>query len=369
MLLLDDGLNDGAYGLLDSMKIRILKVLIWVWSITLVVNSRADDPTQESLELDGFEVAFPAMGTLVKIRGYAKQESDFKDAVNKAQKRVLNIEEVLSDYEPESEAALLTQQALEKNVRVSDDLWQVLMASDRWFRISNGAFDASLGRVTKLWRTQRRTQQPAQPEDIRDALANSGWGNVELYPEQQAVRVNRPVRMDFGAIGKGYAVDAAFEVLTGAGIDRCMVNMSGNMRLGKAPPNRTGWRIDVAPLQDKQPPIRQLILAQTAIATSGDLWQFTIVDGQRRSHILDPKTGYGVVGPIAATVLASTATDADACATALCVLGVTQGGHLIQTLPGIEALIVEQRAPGPIRYLSSEHFTNPIPPKFPVRNP
>jgi hypothetical protein len=66
--------------------------------------------------------------------------------------------------------------------------------------------------------------------------------------------------------------------------------------------------------------LRRILLADAAVATSGDLWQYSIVDGQRQSHILDPKTGYGVPGPLAATVIASTALDADAMATVACIL-------------------------------------------------
>ena len=110
------------------------------------------------------------------------------------------------------------------------------------------------------------------------------------------------------------------------------------MRCGQAPPNKPGWVIAISPIERDGEPIRKLTLSNVAIATSGDLWQYTLVDGVKRSHILDPQTGYGVVGPLAVTVIAPTATDADALATIGCLLPWDKYSKLIATRPETSAL-------------------------------
>ena len=179
--------------------------------------------------------------------------------------------------------------------------------------------------LTKLWRRYRRKQQLPPPESIQQALVSTGWQHVQLDRSTRTVYLdNENIQFDFGAIGKGFIVDDVFQLLASHGLACCMVNISGNMRVGTAPAGRTGWRIEIAPAEPGGPALRRIELQHQAIATSGDLWQYIEVDGKRYSHILDPQTGMGVPGPVTATAIASKATDADAMATAACILNPQQ---------------------------------------------
>ena len=309
--------------------------------------------------IEGYEARFPALGTLVEIKVFSANAELVNRIVQAAEHRTKEIEATLTDYDPDSEASMLTEHAFgEAFVSVSTDLWNMLAASDCWYRISDGAFDASLGSLTRQWRASRRSKQPLSEVQRLHALQQCGWQHVQLKPDAKSVRFKREaIRLDFGAIGKGYVVDEIFKMFDEAGLKQCLVNISGNMRFGDPPPDRTGWRIEISPLETGQPTLRRLILANTSIATSGDLWQFTLVDGQRHSHILDPRTGRSVRGPIAATVIAPSAADADACATAVCVLGPVAGAQLVQSLPQTEVLILEHSDSSlPVRYIATEGF-------------
>jgi FAD:protein FMN transferase len=312
--------------------------------------------------IEGYEASFPALGTLVEIKVFSENADLVGRIVKAAENRAKAIEATLTDYNPDSEGSMLTERACgESFVSVSPDLWNVLAASDRWHKISDGAFDASLGSLTRQWRAERRTKQRV-PADLRlKALEQSGWRHVQLNYTARSVRfTNAGVRLDFGAIGKGYVVDEIFKLFDEAGLKQCLVNISGNMRLGNPPPYRQGWRIEISPLEKGQPILRRLILANTSLATSGDLWQFTLIDGVRRSHIHDPRTGESVRGPIAATIITPSAADADACATAVCVLGPTAGAQLVQSLANTQALILEHSdASLPVRYIATEGFSKP----------
>jgi thiamine biosynthesis lipoprotein len=161
-------------------------------------------------------------------------------------------------------------------------------------------------------------------------------------------RSDPKVRIDCGGIAKGYIIDRAFDCLSEHGLGRCLINAGGDMRLGDPPPGRTGWRVEVAGLAVDQPGLRRLELSRCALATSGDLWQYQLIDGVRRSHIVDPRTGVGVPGPISVTVVAATAVEADAAATALTVMPPEAGFALVADRGGIEALWVRLLGTGEI---------------------
>lgn len=299
-------------------------------------------PITAAQEVQGFEYNFPAMGTIVSFKAFHHSAEHVEKSFKEAEKEVLRISSILTDYDPQSETRQLTAKAQADPVEVSDELWDAIRISDIWFKRSHGAFDASLGNVTRLWRKYRRVKQIPDAGKLDAALSQSGWHHLEIDSDNRTIRMTSEVRLDFGAIGKGLIIDRAFGKLKRSGLACCMVNCSGNMRLGIAPPGREGWKIEVTGLQKDSPPLRRLVVANTAIATSGDLWQYIEINGQRRSHILDPRTGIGVLGPISATVLAATATDADAFATSACILPEKQVRELAQKL-GFQFLVAKNQ--------------------------
>lgn len=209
--------------------------------------------------------------------------------------------------------------------------------------MSDGAFDASLGQLTQLWRKYRQAKRIPTDDEIARALVRTGWRQVQLDFDRRRVKFScTELRLDFGAIGKGFIVDQAFELLQTHGLDSSLVNVSGNMRVGAAPPGRLGWRIEIAPLERGGQPLRRITLENAAIATSGDLWQFVIVDSIRRSHILDPQTGLGVAGPVCATVISPSATDADALATTACILGFERAQAIASQIDDTELLVARK---------------------------
>jgi thiamine biosynthesis lipoprotein len=184
---------------------------------------------------------------------------------------------------------------------------------------------------------------PSESE-IAAACEASGWSHVQLDAVERTIKFDQSgIQLDFGGIGKGYIVDQAYEVLSDQGVTCCLVDISGNMRVGLPPPGRAGWRIGISPLEPGGEFIRHLTLNNQAIATSGDLWQYTVIDGVRHSHILNPRTGYGVVGPIAATVIAPTGIAADALATAACILEFDQIKSIAQHESNVRVLVAKQR--------------------------
>ncbi len=114
----------------------------------------------------------------------------------------------------------------------------------------------------------------------------------------------------------------------------------GDLRCGTAPPSRDGWRIEIENVDDAASERRGYLISNAAISSSGDRFQFIEIEGKRRSHVIDPRTGIGVEGPMLVTVIAETATVADAADTAICVLGHEAGMRLAKQHPELKVQIV-----------------------------
>jgi thiamine biosynthesis lipoprotein len=155
------------------------------------------------------------------------------------------------------------------------------------------------------------------------------------------------MRLDPGGIGMGYAADRVLAVLAALGIESAMVDASGDVVVSAPPPGTAGWRIAVAGLPgDDGADAKTLVLSQAAVTTSGDARQAVVIDGRRYSHIVDPRTGIGVAGPAAVTVIAADGATADALATAASVLGPDAAADVIDGVPGCSARFVWQAGDG-----------------------
>jgi len=261
---------------------------------------------------------------------------------------VARLERILSDYDPESELCRLSAAAPTAAPRpVSDDLWRVLERAVEIRDATEAAFDPTVGPLTSLWRQARRSGRLPLPEKLAAARAAVGPRALRLVPADRGVELVQPaMRLDLGGIGMGYAVDRAVEVLQRHGITSAMVDASGDIAVTAAPPGTSGWKIAVAPLQSPGNGTtpgetgENLILVDAAVTTSGDAYQAVEIDGRRYSHIVDPRTGLGVLGPAAVTVIAADCTTADAMATAASVLGPERSAAVIADTPGCAASFV-----------------------------
>jgi len=284
------------------------------------------------------------MGVPWTITLHASSPEAGRAAVAAGFAEVERLERMLSDYVDDSELSRLSAQApTAAAVPVSADLWRVLERAVQIRDATAGAFDPTVGPLTRLWRQARRSGRMPQADRLSAARAAVGPQTLRLDPVARAVMLERPgMRLDLGGIGMGYAVDRVLEVLAGLGISSAMVDASGDIGVSAAPPGTPGWRVAVAPLRAAGGHAgpndgEQLVLCHAAVTTSGDAFQAVEIGGRRYSHIVDPRTGLGVAGPAAVTVVAADCTTADALATAASVLGPDEGAAAIAATPGCAA--------------------------------
>lgn len=307
--------------------------------------------------LSRFTFTEPHMGTRVKIIVYAGDETAARAAAKSAFQRIAELDGIMSDYRSTSELMRLCQKAGGEPVRVSDDLFRVLERSQEVAKLSDGAFDVTVGPVVRLWRQSRRTHQLPDPKELAQARDLVGFKHVRLDAKNRTVQLLKPgMRLDLGGIGKGYAADAALATLKEHGIAQALVAAGSDIAVSGSPPGTNGWTIGIAPLLDPDAkPKRYLILHDAAVSTSGDAEQFLEINGKRYSHIVDPRTGIGLVGQMSVTVVAPKGIIADPLTKVVSVLGLERGLAIIDATEGAAAFIVRKTDQG-LATSESKHF-------------
>lgn len=313
-------------------------------ALTILVSSCA---SRSSQALNRYEFQQPQMGVPFRIILYATDAEAAEKAANAAFARFKQLNDIMSDYDYESELSTLSRTSGSgRAVKVSDDLWSVLTQAQEWSERSRGAFDVTVGPCVNLWRKARREGKMPDPNRLAEARKAVGYEKVRLNLKDRTVKLLVPnMRLDLGGIAKGYAADEGLKVLGKHGIRRAMVAAAGDMAFGEAPPGKKGWSVEVASLDvTNAPPSELVFLSHAALSTSGDLFQHLEIDGKRYSHVIDPRTGIGLTDHSLVTVIAKNSTTADSISKVVSVLGPVKGLKLVESLPGVAARIL--RKPG-----------------------
>ncbi|MFP6899435.1 MAG: FAD:protein FMN transferase [Opitutales bacterium] len=297
---------------------------------------------QSHAELERLVFVEKLMGADFRIVVYAKEEKLARAAVTAAFEEVQRLNDILSDYEAESELSQLSETSGSgKIVPISEDLWTVLSAAQNLSKQTEGAFDVTVGPCVRLWRIARFRKTMPDPEKLEQVRKAMGFRHLKLFPNRRSARLGvANMILDLGGIAKGYAADRALAILRNRGIGSALVDAGGDLALGDPPPGRKGWRIEIGGRKHPDLPIPEL--ANCAVATSGDVEQFVEVDGKRYSHIIEPRTGIGLTTQLQVTVVAKSGMQADSLASALTVLGPNKGSALVKTLPGVQAYFVQR---------------------------
>ncbi|HZZ27567.1 MAG TPA: FAD:protein FMN transferase [Pirellulales bacterium] len=301
---------------------------------------------QQANSLVRFTFTENHMGAPWKIVLYAADETVANRAAQAAYARIEELNRILSDYDSDSELSRLSATSPSSNpVPVSDDLWHVLEFAQALSEKSDGAFDMTVGPLTKLWRRARRTKEMPSAELLAAAREATGYRSLRLNSAMHTAQFRKPgMRLDAGGIGMGYGVDEAFKVLKREGITSALIDASGDIGVSNPPPGKPGWRIGIEPPSGEGTPSRYVQLSNYAITTSGDAFQFVEIDGQRYSHIIDPRTGLGVTGHSSVTVIAPDCITADSYTKPICVSGAEAGFKIIEATPGAAAFVQREVA-------------------------
>ena len=278
-----------------------------------------------------FNYSGPTMGTSfsIKVSQLPKGVKTYR-LETLIQKRLAEINQSMSTYIKDSEISLINSSQSTNTQFISPGLFTVIETAQEISRLSDGAFDITVGPLVNLWGfgPDKVSYQAPDAEDIQQALSNTGYDKIILTTRLLTLSKKIPeLSIDLSALAKGYAVDEVAKLLEKQGITNYMVEIGGELFLKGKNLQDENWRIAVEkPNAEKRELQRVLPISDIAMATSGDYRNFFEQDGQRFSHTIDPRTGYPIKHKLASvTVLSDTTMKADAWATTLMVLGEEEG--------------------------------------------
>jgi thiamine biosynthesis lipoprotein len=287
------------------------------------------------------EFSYVAMTTPINLVFWQEDKQRAEIISQEVFKEFDRIEQQMSRYIETSELSVINRLAFKEEVTVSASLFSVLNSAMNISRLSQGAFDITFASVGFLY--DFRNKLKPNDDEIHQNLALFHYQNVLLDADKQTVRfAKKGTLLDLGGIAKGYAVDKGIAILKQHGVVSAHLNAGGDMRL-LGDKRGAPWIIGIKNPRDESKQSILLPLTNTAVSTSGDYERFFMDErGERIHHILSPKTGKPVKGMMSVTILADDAITSDGLSTAVFVLGVKEGLSLINTLKGIDAILIDE---------------------------
>lgn len=272
------------------------------------------------------------MGSAFNIIFYHHDSSTAVEIAKTCFAIVDSLNNIYSDYSPSSEIGLLAENAYLQPHSISDELLFMLMKSKDVWNKSGKVFDISIGALTRLWRIARKEKRFPSLSEVKKAKRLTGFNKLQIDTVNKTVYFTRKgLRLDFGGIVKGYAAQKVINHLRSRKIIHALADAGGDIVISDPPLGKSGWTVGVnLPRQENELWDQKLSLANCSVATSGDVYQFISHKGKKYSHIINPRTGYGVTSQRNVTAIAKDGITADWLATACSILPIRKALELAE---------------------------------------
>jgi len=297
------------------------------------------------------ELRGATMGTIYTVKiGELAASVDEKTLHAELEGILARINGRMSTYDPDSELSRFNAAPTTEWVPMSAETVRVVEEALEVSRLTDGAFDVTVGPLVDLWGfgPAPAPEEPPSADEIAAARERVGFERLHARTSEPALRKDHPqLRVDLSAIAKGYAVDQLAEHLESRGVSDYMVEIGGEVRAQGNHPRGSPWRIGIEkPVTDERSIQRVLHIRNRGLATSGDYRNFIELGGERLSHTIDPRTGRPAAHELASvTVMAESSMRADALATGLMALG-PEGARDLARRERIAALLIVRRDDG-----------------------
>lgn len=282
------------------------------------------------------------MGTIFEIAAYDHSSEHASHAIEKAFQEIVRLDALLSNYKPDSALSNLNRSAHFHAEQVPSDLYRVIDQAVQFSRLSDGKFDISIAPLVNLWKAAlggEDTPSRAQQDEVRSCV---GYEKIELTPPDRISFRSPCLQLDLGAIGKGYAVDRAAEVLHSLGIRNALINAGGSTIFAMgSPPDQAGWLVHLRDPSNKIDP--QVMLKDGSVSTSEQTAP-SLLGNDSAGHIIDPDTGMPLKTAFAVSAVSKTASASDALSTTLLLLGPMKGKALIKNMADVSAIWISHDA-------------------------
>ena len=288
--------------------------------------------------------AFVAMNASVEITLVTPSAARAEAALRAARAEVERLEALLSDYRPESNVSRLNRRATDMP---APETRLLMERAQRVCRETDGAFDISLGPMKRLWGFgSDDTPHVPAPEEIASLLQHVGCEVYALAPDGRVAWLDTQARIDLGGIAQGFVAACLADTFRARGIERFLINISGDILVAGERPDGGPWRVGVQNPRRPDSLLTSIPMRWAAVTTSGDYEQSFVENGVRYHHIFDPATGYPARRTTSVSVWSNDPIAADCYATALFVLGPERGLAFVDSRPDLAALFVVEGADG-----------------------
>jgi len=298
---------------------------------------------QPDAPLQLFTTTHPAMGTTFTLYLYSTDPTEAAAISDEVFEQIDQSDQQLSNYRSSSELSRINRLAATQTLTTDPDTFDFLEQSLHWSRVSDGAFDITVGKLMKSWGFYLHQGRIPASSELATLRAATGWQKVQLDPQARTVHFTAPgVELDPGGIGKGFAVDAAVRILRADHVSAALLSAgSSTLYALGSPPHRDGWRISIPGPLPRPDELSSITLKDTSLSSADCTQKNFRIAGHLYCHIMDPRTLKPVEGRIQVTIVDPSATASDALSNVLFVNETARGLEILKAhAPEARALIV-----------------------------
>ena len=283
------------------------------------------------------------MGTVFEIAAYAESTEKASAAIDNAMAEIVRMDDLMSNYKPDSALSTLNRSAHFQPQTVPPDLYRAIERALQFSKLSDGKFDITVAPLVNLWKAALAGDSiptPAQRQKAEDCV---GYKKIELTPPDRITFQSSCLQIDLGAIGKGYAIERAGQILRSSGIRDAFLNSGGSSILAMgSPPGQSGWLLHLADPSHKIDPY--VVLKDQSVSTS-EQTSASLLGPESAGHIIDPVTGTPSPSQFAVSVITPSGTPSDGLSTTLLLLGPQAGKPIVDGMTGVSAIWVSPKEP------------------------
>ncbi len=281
------------------------------------------------------------MGSRWDITIVAKTRAVAERNIDTVIAEVSRIENLISDWIPQSQVGQVNSNAGIKPVQVDREVFELTQRALQLSKITGGAFDISFAAMDRIWKFDGSMTALPTPEAIKKSVEKVGYKNILLDSVKSTIYLkNKGMKIGFGALGEGYAADMGRKLMLRKGIKAGIINGSGDMSTWGRQPNGKYWNIAITNPFKTDTIIAVVPLKQSAVVTSGSYEKFVVFNGKRYAHIINPATGYPATGLVSVTVFGPSAERANGFSTSMMVLGKDAALKFIKKFPAYSYLMI-----------------------------
>ena len=284
------------------------------------------------------------MGSRFQITLVDKDSISAEQNIDKAVAEITRIENLISEWRPETQISQVNQNAGIKPIKVDKEVFDLTKKGIYFSKLTDGAFDISIVAMDKIWKFDDSMDELPSEQAIKESVRNVGYRNIILDSTNSTIFLKNPgMKIGFGSIGKGYAADKTRDLMKSMGVKAGIIDASGDISTWGTQPDGKPWAIGINNPFNDHKMAAILYFKENSVTTSGSYEKYAEIHGKRYSHIMNPKTGYPSTGLTSVTITGPNATMANGFSTSIMVLGEKEGLKLLKQFPEYHYLLITDK--------------------------